>query len=1328
MKCDIKTPLSVVADVIRKTNIKSLMQGKLDSIEEAVNRLDLFTNSFQIRFKDASLLRNKKLPTQDGKVRVYGVIDQDADVEESFTAEGKIKFTDKVGPERAAQLSKEEESIIKKESGTAVHAVLEGYLNLLATTEFKDSLVLPNSKKAISETEIKKLLSLPDPAYEGLKKTARELIKQNLEIQSKIDAKGKMIISTEQILGDGNLMGTADVLFIYSDFTASHYDFKTIAPKSGVERKGGKASILRADWIPFYKYEDWNLQLPKTTNALKNIIGVKSIRQSRVIPIQLEFEFVKGKITEKIKQIESFATAEDFLDQVPVQEKVEPELDSLIQKLDRRRSNLIKELSEIKGVSPKKDSIKKRISELTVVINKLIVKQDNRYIINEYERVIKKYADIQKGVLTLKNVNDPTDEDLFLDKKDMMDLMVEVETMQSIIAVTGGYLHELGISEEEIDKWENRRIKVQANLSTLASILKQELYKSIDLKTTTLEELKNAADVSMLAKLFDTFSEIDHPAFREAYNSISKASNEKRLALQKFKNKLNDEAVALEEYSKKTGLGLFGVYDLLINKASGNLYGKYSKEFYEGLKKSQEEKDKTFIDKYFKLKPDAQKKLDEYISKQEKEYDLTNEYKKKQFQNFKNENTLENIKFKSNALWFYYEPKPETLNEIYSSEYNKITSTPELKRYYDFWTESMKEFRGLFGIFNDYTKIPENFIPNYRADLVENMFRDGFLKATWEHLSASFKATQDDQAFGETSLDSFQDVNTGEVLSQIPKWGLNPIRNKNGYIDKNLKSYDLTKVLYTFAEVAYNYDSMSKIQADMDILSMMIAEEGLVQKTQDGKIITTLGGQYSKLTGESLELLNLFKQHIKYSLYGIKDQTNMNKDVAKTLMTANQMYVFSKLALSPVTQVAASLSAKINQYYEGVKGYYYSKSNMKDAEKDLSKALTEKGELTRALLGYFELSDKHSSIIGTELPSNKILNLSQRGLSMIGFRKGSEWIDNSIGLAMLRNYGIDAEGNVRRLSITKGKSLYERASIKNGELTIEGLNIQGYTQFRNIVRQVSRSIKGELTEGDQRSIQMSVYGKMFMTFKSWLPDLVKERFGSIKYRGASQEIVVGRLNAIWKNSDISIEEKKWYTIIGEVLLKASQLLLDVVTFGGTKQFKVNEARISQLLAQYKAENPNNEQIQNYSEEDFKDYMQGQIRAGITEIRTYLAFIALVLAFGADWDDDGKEDWKSNMATRFVYRNLNRIRRELGFFYGSEGVSILTKNSVPLSGALVDLISLTSNTFDESRDLFVGENSPYDKSDQFHYTLKFIPGARPFIDLFVLDETAEKKEN
>ena len=62
MKCDVKTPLTQIADAIIKGRVENIISGLADTQQEILNRLQLFKNSFQIRWKDASLLRDKKYP------------------------------------------------------------------------------------------------------------------------------------------------------------------------------------------------------------------------------------------------------------------------------------------------------------------------------------------------------------------------------------------------------------------------------------------------------------------------------------------------------------------------------------------------------------------------------------------------------------------------------------------------------------------------------------------------------------------------------------------------------------------------------------------------------------------------------------------------------------------------------------------------------------------------------------------------------------------------------------------------------------------------------------------------------------------------------------------------------------------------------------------------------------------------------------------------------------------------------------------------------------------------------------------------------------------
>lgn len=1326
MKCDVKTPLTQIADAIIKGRVENIISGLADTQQEILNRLQLFKNSFQIRWKDASLLRDKKIPTVNNQVRVYGVVGQEADIERSFTLQGKINFIKAKGAAKADELSADVESIIKRESGTAIHSVMEQLINYFISNEYKDK-VLSTELIPMSLEDIKKILPLSSVNFDKLAKTARALIDNAIKIQNTIDSTQKPIIVTEQILGSGNMMGTSDLIVVYSDKSASHYDYKTMVPKNKyVTKVDGEFRINSMSWIPFYKYKDWGLQLPNTTDALLKTMGVTRIRESRNIPIQVQLKFEKGKITDKILSLNTFATSEEFLDPVAIQEKSDNKpLELQLEKLNRIKLKKIQEIGEIKGSSVRKEQLSAEVNKLTISINKLQVKNDNRWLINDYEELVRRYGDLTDGVFRkLKDVSNIENEETYLDLKDLRDLKLELEAFSGILSSTGDYFLQLGIPEEEVKVWENRRSRLQDNTLMMIDKLEQKIYGDIKFKKTSIEEIENAKDESFTSKLFNTFSEIEHPIFKEAFNLISNAKNESRIELQGFKQKLTKVAKVLEDYSKSSGLGLFGAYDLLINRNTGNLHAKYSKEFYEGLKKNQEASNSAAIDEVFQLKEDAQEKYQKFLDRVSKNlnFDLTTKEGKKRLEAFKQANTLESFKLNSRDIWKYYEIKPSKQQENYSPEYKKISTTPALNQYYNFWAETMSDFRSRMG-FNSYSELPSNFIPNFRAEMLETLFRDGSLNLL-ENLGSLINITQDDLEFGD--FKGKQDVVTGEILAEIPTWGMRPIYTKDGVIDNNLKSYDLNKVLYTFAEVALNYESMAKIQTEIDILGDIIGKEGIQEVNSNGKLLKTISNSYVKVTGQQLEISKLFKQHILYSMYGVSNQ-DKDKKVGKVILTLNQGFVLSKLAFSPITQFAASGAAKINQYFEGVKSYYYTKEQLKEAEKSLVGVLSGKDELSKLSIGYFEFDDKRLDIKATELPSNKILNLSQRGLSMIGFRKGSEWIDNSIGLAMMQNYGIDENGNIKRISsLTDKRSLKDRRKIVDGKFEIEGLTLDGYTQFRNMVRQISRGIKGELTSGDMRAIQMNTYGKLFMTFKSWLPDLFKERFGEVKYQTTTDAVTIGKLNAIWK-SNLKPEHKNFLGILGETLMNLTKLLVDISTFGFVKQFKTNEARARQLLNKLKEDNPNNQRIQDFSEQDFIDYMNGQIRSSVTELRMYLAFILLVMALGGDWDDDGEKDYKKNLVFRATYRSLNRIRRELGFFYGSEGLSILTKNSVPISGLLTTSLNLVENSFDETRDALMGENNERDKANFGHYALQLFPGGRPIFDIFLLDEAAEKKE-
>lgn len=1307
--CSINTTASEVSDAIRNNKIANLFSGKAETQLEAINRLELLQRTFESReVGDKRGYAIKGIPTE----QVF--------ISETFTSEGKEKFEKNMGKVKAEEINKAPLSIAQRDVGTRLHNNLENLVQALATTVYKDKVsIRPGTYKGVNE--LREQSGLNETAFNTLYKTAKTLIDNAISVQKKKDPNGKVYIATEQrLMASTKLAGTADLIFLYSDVTADHFDYKTMTAKSSdVEYKDGKQYIVDPNWIPFYKYEDWNTQLPKTTFSLLNVIGINAVEKSRIVPIQLVLEIKDGKTDGKVKQIETFATAKDYLTQIPIEEKTGvKELDERIEKLYILKNNYIIELSE-KPTRERKEYLKVRIDKLTRAINAVIVERDVKNLVDDYTQVINKYAVFDnKRYAQLVNVTDEKVKDEnnenYLTLKQHQELIRELSIISSIIAGSYEFYDRMGLEESEYSKYRHQIERLQNNISVLTNQLKNELIKRIDLLTTTFEEIQNAKSIDIASQLFNTFGEIQHPVFREAFKKKSLVEDEAKLKLLKFKEELTSVAKKVEEYASASGINILRAYDKLINKETGNLFAKFNPEFNKRMKEAREKGDAVTIDKYFKLKEGAEQKHSKWLLKVINDNGWTDERDSKKINDFLAKNSLASYKFQPSNYAWYYELKPEyktsLSSEIYSKEYLEVQNTPALREYYEFWSNSMKRFRKALDMEFDYNAVPDNFIPYFRASLMESLYNGNASKTAWENILSMWKRQADRDDFGYyADLARKRNVETGEIEHDIPIFGIHPLYSKDGVVDNSLKSYDLTRTLLTFADVVFNHEGYKKIEAEIDVLSDMIASSG-VSKTKAGKVI-------NKITGQQLDEAQLFRKTILFHIYGIKEQgEQVSKDLSNRLTKLNNFQRMTKMAFEPFIQTSASLSSKIVSYYEGRKGYYYDTKQMGKSEKLLTKTFTDKegeGKLVTALLQYFQFDGKHINIQANELPSNSLIKLANMGLGFIGFRKGSEWIDNSIGLSMMQNYGIDSNGRIRRLkSLPEGsKSLLERSSIKDGKLEIEGMTLDAYNQFTNSVRGVSRTIKGELSDKDQRSINFTMIGKLAMTYKNWLPDLYKEHFNGIGYNNYTNAVTIGRFNAVYQNLKDD-ESKKFLLLNQSAWMGLGKLALDVplslFTMGKIRTFKANEARARALFEKFKSDNKYDKRIQEYTFEEFLDYYNGQIKATVSEIQGLLILITLGMLAGGDWDDDGKKDYKQYLLLNWSYRTINRVKRELGFFYGSEGIDILANTSIPVVSPVLDAKRALQNFVDEAYHDISGTPDPYDKTGYFYYTSKQIP--------------------
>ena len=1363
MPCNFNYSASETADLITKKRISDIMSGRPKDVQEAAERLFWFQDNFEVKEVSAESLKRKDIPTTEGKARVYGIKGSTAlQIEESFTTEAKKKFIAIKGKARAEEISKDPTNIIKQRTGTKVHLALQHAVLRLSKTKYAGRVISNSKQTPVSRAEIMNGTGFSEKVMNGIDKTAEALIEQVLEIQDGIDKKGKVAIVPESILvKDGKLAGTIDVVVVFSDLSYSTYDYKTLVPTMESKKVVGvggvdvERRIIDPAWIAFYHYEDWNLQLPKANNVLQNVVKLKGLRQSRIIPLHTEFGYDNNKkqITEHVTQLRSFADADEFLDQVPIQEMTDNEaLNAQINKMLASRANLRLELDRTAKDSDRYHYIKNRLDRVTVAINRIIVRKDVRLLMEDYQAVVKKFGKFTKhSSLIGVDVNEEGTPN-YLNLSQMLDLHRELSMFTTLMDVTPDYYTKLGLTEEEEYSYIANRNALKANVGTMMSALKEEIIARLKLDAKTLHRMRNMKDVGILSRYVDTFSEIDNPFTQEAFSRISDAKAETTIKLQKFMDNLRKVSKGMED----AGFRVMSGYDQLINRETGNLYSKFSSSFLEAKEKAFKNEDAKWFLQYYKLKDNAKETFNELVESYIRNNNLDPKAKKdfEKIERFKASMSIANALTSRNKLHYYYELKDEYKNPskdtagVYSAEYKNIYNNKALNDFYNFWTESMKDFRFMLGFGRDYHKLPDNFIPWMRRDVVESMFQDGFMSQTLDNIRNLFYSTNTDQDFGDVYAQSKIATDTGEVLNNVPIWFINPIVDRNGEINKTLKSYDLGKVLYAMASTAYNYQNMKNIEAEMDALTFLLEqpEFGVIQKA-GGRTLSVKGGSEAKLSGKESPIYDLFRKHIKYAVYGVKIQDReKSPTLVKTLLTLNRFEVATMLGFAPIVQISASIAAKINQYFEASKGYFFTKKQMAQAEADAMNANfgTREASINAALINFFEpyeltmaqRMNRPNGMKRERIGGNMLTRISAMNLPFMLFRKGSAWINTTVMFAMLRNYGLDARGNVKKLSVLPegSKSLKDLCRIEGDNFIIDGImnekgevtNIHAYAQFRNLVYSVARGIHGEMSENDQNAINLTMWGKLFMTYKNWLPFLTKERLQGFKYNKTKDVITIGKLNALWKSA-ISEDNKQFLGMMYSIGQRILTLSADIATFGilkNAKGFKTSEARLRQMYETFKEGNMDldifEDDIESVTYEQFKQYYNGQIRNAVVELRVLLTLVAAVAMLGAafDDDDDGKAAMsRMNWAERQTFRMVNRVRRELAFFYGGGTLQMVTQNPLPITGVLVNGGKAIYNFIDESVEAVSGMDDRRDTTPYGYYTLRMLPYHRLYTDLF-----------
>lgn len=1249
-------------------------------------------------------------------------------------------FERRTGKLKAERLSNLPDSKIRTETGTKFHSVMEDYMNYYA-----------NNEGNLTTIRKKAMANIPGLSHSGaikLQVQAKELYDSFDEIQKGIDPNGKFTVHTEQMATDmvRGIGGTMDVHVIFSDNSDAIIDYKTVGIYNSMLSRD-RQNVM-SEVINDTKQSDWNLTVGEYKRINKEIYGVNRTRMSRVVLIGVQYDTKEGdvkpgsRLTGKVSRIFTQADSE-YLDPRPILE--EGKYTGLTKHLAKQNA-LIETWEErlrTGKLSPsEKEALKARVANARKATNKLILKAD---IHDTFSSIV---HTINTGVKKLNQPEfikgeEPNPE--YATLKDINNIKAELSFYDNIIEEFSTLFADLRENAPETYKEYHTKFKdIAYNVSVVYNIARERAEDVVlndipDYAKGVEGELLPQEELSLADRTVHRMSEIQHPVFQAAWKRIQDAQYDTRKSVKATYDIVAKANDGVRKWARNNGMTAQNAFFKIIDKERGELYDRYSQEFRTKIRDAKSSGDvkllkETFefknVEAYKKKHAEKRKSVEQFLTKRQTiEWERKNNLLQSD-DAWTNVNLYEDLKYKDSVAKANYSKE---LKELQKS------SNKELLAFYNMYEEQNKLLRELIGI--PYGEMPDNFIPNIRKEMIDHVVEDGLFssfkgKALSEEWWNSLQVREEDAHIA--SNDS-----RGNMVRNVPLLYLNKFRSEDGEIDTNMKSYDLAHSLMIFANMAYSYVNMKKIEPTVLGLKALLADPSV---REGGTYATDLVGR--KIRGKVMEYVTqskpagdtvqFFEDVSDFYLYGIRFKENSMSNTVNTtkaLLKLKDYYAKKVLSFAVIPGFGALAAGKISTALEASKGTSFSRKDSRTAYNLMRTDLKKFMELPEYLNTFAE---EHIERYSVGLSASGTKKLTDTRSLFAPLRYADELITSHVTVAMAQNWGIDEAGKLIKLSRvginTEGIPTIWDSFVKEGDkYVLNGTNKEVEIAFRAAVRMTVANIIGSLAQDDIAGINTKLLLNLAMQFKSWMPGVVRERFGKLRWEEVLQGFQWGRYRAV-SNEILGLEEvrsaaslQKYFN--GYVAGQVAKLSLDLVTFGISHKAgigRVNRDKNKKYYYQWLIRNPQVSKRVD-SEELFEEFLatkEGQIRALLIEVRTLAMFIGLMTYLGGN-ADDGDPRYMSNYATRTIFKLMFKTQTEISFVWNANEFTRMTANPFPLAAILTDFGNTLRNTTDETRDFLFGENSPRDKTPAFYYTMQWAYGGRQLAKLFELFDQNKK---
>lgn len=614
--------------------------------------------------------------------------------------------------------------------------------------------------------------------------------------------------------------------------------------------------------------------------------------------------------------------------------------------------------------------------------------------------------------------------------------------------------------------------------------------------------------------------------------------------------------------------------------------------------------------------------------------------KRKEQQEWVRQNTIAR---KDTTGGFYFIPNPDK----YPSRWNSLNATQ--KEFFNKWMQLKTDLDTIIG--PEHTT-PTNTIKIRKSGIerIKGAMSGDAISNFVESAKAKLMKSFDDDTNYENAK-GIRGFNNEEIM-KLPLYYLNSKDTKD-------LSTDAIGTLVAYAEMAYNYEAMSKVVNPLEIGREIITmNKRRINSTRHGKKLMEefnfAGRTVKNPIYEDVEASNfkaMLDDFFESKIYGryLKDAGEIaGIDANKAASILLKLGSTVQLGFNLLANIANAATGLSMQNIEAAAGEHFSARELLKADTEFMKAMgSYVGDIgQRALKSKLALFDQMFDVRQNFKKNIKDVSFLNKtiltrifgpGIQYIGQDAGDHWLYNRTAIAIALRHKLK-DNNGDEISLWDALEVVPIDSdnpdagnqlvLKEGVKNLDGSNfsIRDISDISGNMRYVNQHLFGIYNDEDSIGARRVIWGRFLMQYRDWIPAQFRYRFGSKTTNLEKGDMVEG-----------------YYRTTGRFIKQIY------------KELKNGEKTIGQVW------------------DSLEDYERANLKRATTEVMQWLVICAMASLLGGK---DKDRPW----AERALGYSMIRLRTELGAlvpFSMPKEMLAIARSPFAATNVLSDISSLLS---------------------------------------------------